>query len=626
MKPTLEKGNNRGAEPHPAFSNLVDDNRISKLSTSLSVGLLPLVPSLPKKIGVISAFVLLAVVTLINAVVTRGQLASQVEKRHQVAHSQDVLLAITQAISSLKDAETGQRGYLYTGNPTYLEPYNKATVEVRGNLQRLADLVRDNPEQEARVAQMQVLAEQKLAELASTVSLAQAGSADEARSLVLTNTGKRTMDQIRDLATAMWNTETNLETARSVEYARSTRNTAASIYAATLAAILALVLVGFYILRNLQQRETYAAALYEREQWFRVTLNSIGDGVIATDESGCVMFVNEVAEQLIGIAFAEAKKKPIEEVFPIFNENTRQTVANPIAKVLSEGKVVGMANHTILKRRDGTFIPIEDSAAPIRNDQGKIVGVVLVFRDATQERHAQDLLRRAEKLATAGRLAATMAHEINNPLEAVGNLIYIAKTDEDLKPQTREHLELVEEQLARVSHITRQTLGFYRESAERSEVHIPALVDSVLKLYGNRLKTKGITVERNFREHPPIYGLLGELRQMMANLIANAVDALPTNGRLTISSTPHADEDGTGVEIRVADNGQGIPPENHHRVFEPFFTTKKDVGTGLGLWVAKEIAERHGGTIRLVSNGDQQGAVFSIFLPSQTVAREAANA
>jgi PAS domain S-box-containing protein len=467
----------------------------------------------------------------------------------------------------------------------------------------------------------------KLEELEQTVSLNRSGQTEEARALVLTNDGKKTMDQIRAVTDELWDTETVLERSRSAEYQRRVRSTVASVYGATLVAVIALVLVAYFLLRNLRDREIHSALLREREQWFRVTLNSIGDGVMATDAHGKVVFLNDVAATLTGILSSEAVNRPIQEVFPIFNENTMQSVVNPVGKVLEQGRTIGLANHTVLKHKDGRLIPIEDSAAPIRNDQNKIIGVVLVFRDATFERHSQDMMRRAEKLATAGRLAATMAHEINNPLEAVGNLIFIVKSSSELHPETRAYLDHAEQQLERVSHITRQTLGFYRESAEPAEVSMSALIDSVLRLYDNKLRTKGITVERKFEQCPPVHGLAGELRQMMANLIANAADALPENGKLVLAVLPFSNNGTSGVEVRVSDNGVGIPPENMERIFEPFFTTKADVGTGLGLWVTKQIAERHGGTVRVTSkqDGPVRGSEFSIVLP-HAVQDEAASA
>ena len=166
-----------------------------------------------------------------------------------------------------------------------------------------------------------------------------------------------------------------------------------------------------------------------------MTLSSIGDGVIVTDHQGLVSFLNPVAERLTGTRLEEAKGKKVGDVFPIFSEATNIPAENPVEKVLAQGSVGGLANHTVLRHRGGHLLPIEDSAAPIKDDSGKLIGVVLVFHDASRERNFQEVLRRTEKLAAAARLAATVSHEINNPLEAVGNLIFLARRNPGL-PET----------------------------------------------------------------------------------------------------------------------------------------------------------------------------------------------
>jgi signal transduction histidine kinase len=291
-----------------------------------------------------------------------------------------------------------------------------------------------------------------------------------------------------------------------------------------------------------------------------------------------------------------------------------------VAKVLESGRIMGLANHTVLQRVDGTLIPIEDSAAPIFDGQKKLRGVVMVFRDVTLEKQAQDVMHKAEKLAAAGRLAATVAHEINNPLEAVGNLIYIVQHTPDLTEEVQGYLQMAEQELDRVSHITRQTLGFYRDSSEPAPVQVREVVESVMKLYDNKMKSKQIAVELNIADCPPIQGLQGELKQLVANLVSNAADAVGNGGRIRISVAPAFRAGGNGVEVRVADSGPGVAAELRGRIFEPFFTTKQDVGTGLGLWVSKEITRRHGGTIEVSSGKDKDlgGAVFTVFLPFET--------
>jgi PAS domain S-box-containing protein len=574
-------------------------------------------PKLYTKISIFTAFAVLLALLMLNALVTRRQLGVQIEKRVWSAHSQQVLLKISEIGSLFKDAETGQRGYLYTRNPHYLGPYTESVNRVQPAIAALAELTADNPRQHARLPILRDLAHRKLDELAQTIALDDAGKTDEARAVVLSGSGQLIMEQIRGLLADMWQEEINLSAERNAEYDRSVRKTIWSIYLATVVAIVGLALLAHYVLLQIRQRERHGAEIRAREEWFRITLGSIGDAVLATDEQGTVTYMNEIARELTGFQLHEVSGKLVKDVFPIFNEQTLLPVENPVAKVFALGKVVGLANHTVLRHRDGRLIPIEDSAAPIRDDQHRIIGVVLVFRDASQERHSQQLLRRAEKLAAAGRLAATMAHEINNPLEAVGNLLFIAKNAATIPSEAKDYLALAEQQLERVAHITRQTLGFYREPATPHNLDLASLTESVLALYDNKLKSKRITVERDFHEAPAISGLSGELKQLVANLISNAADAVDTGGKLVLSIAPAAYEGREGVEFTVSDNGPGISAENLDRIFEPFFTTKADVGTGLGLWVVKEIAERHSGAVRVLSrNAAGNGAAFSVFLPS----------
>ena len=384
-----------------------------------------------KQFSVISGFAILLAVLVINAAVTRQRIAIQDSNQGWVEHTQRVQLELTTVESLLKDAETGQRGYLYTGEAKYLEPYNTAVQQVDSHIANLAELVTDKPQQLSRVVILRNLSKIKLEELATTIALFGEGRKDEARGIVLSDMGKRTMDNIRAAVAEMARDESSLESARLAAVRDSARSLVRTLYLATVLAIIGLVLLAFYIIHEMDQREKHAAEMREREEWFRVTLASIGDAVIATDEHGTVIFINPIAEELTGIGLRQAQGQPIHKVFPIFNEQTRNPVDNPVAKVLEQGRIMGLANHTILQHVDGHMIPIEDSAAPIFDDARKLRGVVMVFRDVTGEKQAQEVLRKAEKLAAAGRLAATVAHEINNPLEAVCNLIYLVKnTDE----------------------------------------------------------------------------------------------------------------------------------------------------------------------------------------------------
>ena len=441
----------------------------------------------------------------------------------------------------------------------------------------------------------------KLNELGQTISYYRAGKPEEAKAIVLSDDGRLLMTRIRSLIEEMVREEDSLWTARSATYQRSVRVTIACIYLASGLAAIGLGFLAYFILHAIGLRERHARLIAEREEWFRVTLTSLGDAVIATDGQGQVTFLNTVAEELIGVKVEQAKGRAIEEVFRIFNESTLLPVENPVKKVMEVGRIVGLANHTVLQKSDGVMMPIEDSAAPIRDDRERLVGVVLVFRDATYERKSQELLRKSEKLAAAARLSATVAHEINNPLEAVGNLLFLAKGTAGVPAAAADYLGLAEQELERISHITRQTLGFYRESKVPNEIDVAALVESVLKIYSNKLKTKNIRLERHFSKCPLIHGLAGELKQVVANLVSNAADAAPENGTIRVGLSCVETSEGKMVEVSVQDDGPGIRPEHHEMIFEPFFTTKKDVGTGLGLWVSKEIVDRHGGRIQALS-------------------------
>ncbi len=569
-----------------------------------------------KRIGVIVGFSLLLALLIVNASVTRRELSLQIGAESWVSQSQRVLLELNQLELLVVDAETGQRGYLFTGEPKYLAPYRNAINKIEPQIDTIANLTSDNPRQQAVIPELRSRVRAKVAEMEQVVVLNQAGKLEAARALILTSTGLLMMDHIRLVIAQMENEETRLESQRVTAYEGAIRDTIASIYLSNSLAVFGLVLLAYYILRVNDLREKYSQELQVREEWFRVTLTSIGDAVIATDKEGAVTFLNPIAESLTGIDLAHARGKTIVEVFPIINEVTHQPAENPVKKVLEAGHAVELANHTSLLRKDGAQIPIEDSAAPIRGANGELLGVVLVFRDVTNERKTQEAMRRTERLAAAGRLSATIAHEINNPLQAAASVVYLCRTMDGVPQIVVSQLSLAERELQRVAHIAQQTLGFYKESRATEPVDMAALVESVLVLYSNKLKSKDIRIERHFADGPRIEAASGELKQVISNLVANAADAVSDQGTIaiTLGCMEHAGR--SMLHILVEDDGPGVPAEHKPHLFEPFFTTKRDVGTGLGLWLTREIVERHGGKIDAVDRPDgESGAAFSILLP-----------
>jgi signal transduction histidine kinase len=277
-----------------------------------------------------------------------------------------------------------------------------------------------------------------------------------------------------------------------------------------------------------------------------------------------------------------------------------------------------LGNLVLIERpvRPETFISTVNTAVRARKRQYDV-------RDhIRQEKLASDALRKSEKLAIAGRLAASIAHEINNPLEAVTNLHYLMASATSLE-QIKTYLASADQELARVVEITTQTLRFHRESSTPTQTDIAALLNSVLKLYQRRITSSKTTLRCDFDDSVPIVGFPGELRQLFANLISNALDAMPNGGCLSVRVQRTSElRNGfrPGVRIIVADTGGGIPLHVRSKILEPFISTKAETGTGLGLWVSSEIVTKHGGRMRFRSRVGS-GTVFRIFLPATPPAR-----
>ncbi len=254
-------------------------------------------------------------------------------------------------------------------------------------------------------------------------------------------------------------------------------------------------------------------------------------------------------------------------------------------------------------------------------------GISVFFRDITEKRRASEAMIQTEKLAAVGRLAASIAHEVNNPLEAVTNLLYLARTSEHLD-DVREYLRTAEAELSRAAAITNQTLRFHKQSTKPTEITPGNLLQGVLAIYRGRLAPSRVVVDMRVRSQKPVCCFEGEIRQLLGNLIGNAIDAMqPNGGRLLLRIREGTDwrTGRAGALITVADTGPGMTPHTVAKAFEAFYSTKGMAGTGLGLWICKEIAARHEGFLRLRSSESRahHGTVFLLFLPYDAVTREA---
>lgn len=332
--------------------------------------------------GVALLFVLATVISVLG-------LTRLYESEQQVRHSDEVMLSLERVLTLMIDAETGQRGYLLTGDERYLEPYTAARISIDDEMRHAGLLTLGNIPQQERIAELRTHVSAKLAELESTIRLRREQGLEAALQIVLTDAGKRDMDAARGVVNDMRRDEQRLLSARETigDNARD-----AGVVASVGAGLLGIAICAglAYALRRHFRAQTKATAeIYDQKELFRTTLASIGDGVITTDVAGRVSFLNQIAESLTGWTQHEAAGQPLESVFNIVNEESRRTVENPALRALREGIIVGLANHTVLIARDGKELPIDDSGAPIRNATGTAFGAVLVFRDVTERRLAE---------------------------------------------------------------------------------------------------------------------------------------------------------------------------------------------------------------------------------------------
>jgi PAS domain S-box-containing protein len=365
--------------------------------------------------GLVAGFLAIFVVLIGTHFVGLANLRNVSETSTTVAHTNAVNAGLERLLATLVDAETGERGFVITGRTTYLEPYDRARTSLSYEFGTLRPLVADNAEQQQDLDRLSPASERKLAELAETVRLRKDSGFAAAQAALFDNVGKRIMDDMRVIVARMRAREDALLTTRTAQAEQSYRSARTARFVTTGLALLALVGL-FYATRRFGTERVRAADNAER---LRVTLASIGDAVIATDEQGRVTRLNTVAEALTGWTEADAVGNRLEEVFVIINEQTRRPAENPIGKVLRERVIVGLANHTMLIAKDGREIPVDDSAAPIKSAEGDVTGAVMVFRDVTERRRVEQertALVEAERLARAGAEAAE--HRLRVALEA----------------------------------------------------------------------------------------------------------------------------------------------------------------------------------------------------------------
>jgi PAS domain S-box-containing protein len=566
--------------------------------------------------------------------ITFNRGSEQLEAARQIVRSTNALL------SALKDAETGQRGYLLTGDDRYLMPYRQALRDIPVNLKLLADAAPGgNPGQSRRAQALRPLIADKLDELRQTIELRQSKGLDAAVKVVETDRGKVAMDQIRTLGAEILADALDAIS----RYSANTRSAANELGLVSTVGSVGLFLLLVYstvtiervtrrrqqLIRDLRESE---AKTKEARDWLQTTIASIGDGVIATDALGNVTFLNRVSESLTGWKQEHAAGVSLEKIFAIVSEQTGEPVETPVSRVLREGRIVGLANHTVLISKDGRKIPIDDSAAPIRDGSGNIIGVVLVFRDIT-ERRAVELQEKKSSAALAAQaelLARTNAdleqfayaasHDLQEPLRMITTYsqLLLKGYRGQLEGEAGLCVQNIADGTRRMRDLLADLLAYTQLTTEGQMSSEIADLNSVWETTLHNLKA---AIEENGAvvtcdPLPVVPGREAHFIQLFQNLVGNSI-------KYRSDSPPRvhvAAEQQDGVwRFAVSDNGIGIDPLYQKQIFGIFkrLHGKQIPGTGIGLAICQRVVERGGGRIWVESEPDR-GATFYFTLPRES--------
>jgi PAS domain S-box-containing protein len=562
-----------------------------------------------------------AVMTVGNTLLAVRNVAALQGTMTRVMRSQSVLEALDQLLSTMQDAETGERGYIITGLPVYLTPYHAARGTLPDRLHAVDSLTRAEPDQQAVVPVLRGDVDNEVAQLEQTIALRAGGDAAAAIAAVNTGRSKADVDSIRArLATMQRNEDLELQHRRD-EAVASRDEAEDALWLAGLLQLVTLATAAWLVMRQLKREARAAADLYAQKEQLRVTLASIGDAVITTDPAGAITSVNAVAAALTAWPEAQAIGEPLDRVFRIVNAATRQPVADPVERALREGAIVGLANHTVLIARDGTECPIDDSAAPIRDARNHVVGAVLVFRDITERYRNEQQLRDADQ--HKDEFLALLAHELRNPLAPLRNALAVMRLSGHDAASVAETGGIMERQLEQMVHLVDDLLDVSRITQNRlalrrAPVDVSSIIHSALETCGPPLEDARHTLTLTLPAQPLyIDADRTRLAQTLSNLINNAIKYTDRGGRIWVAATA----DDRDVVITVRDSGIGVPADMFDRIFDMFTQVDRSLersrgGLGIGLPLVRHIVTMHGGSIRVRSPGAGLGSEFIVRLPA----------
>jgi PAS domain S-box-containing protein len=537
-----------------------------------------------------------------------------------VAHTERVRFQLARILQSLSDLGNGVSGYEITHDESLFEPAKTAEALIPLELTDLQDLLADNAAQRPLLAQLIELARQRQVQTEAQRTRALNRDIVGVQGEISSGEAKRIMDASRAVIAQMQAEERHLLDFRSKATRSAYTTVAVAIWVAAALAIVSLISITVVTLRD-------AERLRLVQEELATTLRSVGDAVISTDAAGVVRFMNVIAERLTGWSNTAARGQPLESVFNIFNEQTRTPVKSPVAEVLRENLIVELADNTVLRARDGTERPIEDSGAPIHGPDGEITGAVLVFRDATTDRTARraliesrDALREADRRKDI--FLATLSHELRNPLAPIRTATRVLETP-GLSPADLErsrsiiarqvrHMSSLLDDLLDISRITRGVLSLKSEP-----VDLHTLMEAAIETSQPAIAAKKHSFKVDWPTEP--IALAGDplrLTQVIANLLTNAAKYTKPGGCIELG----AHLDASSIQIFVRDNGIGIDAKMMPRVFDMFSQIDTghehaDGGIGIGLALVKGFVELHGGTVKARSAGLDRGSEFLVYLP-----------
>ena len=584
---------------------------------------------------ILTVFLMTGAVVVASIFVTFwfGNRVLQAHAREQLRR--DGIARLNQLESVVKDAETGQRGFIITGDENYLQPFTQATERLSAELAELRRFpwIDINPGESGRIAQ---LIEQKMAELRSTIELRRSGGLDRVVSVIRADSGKQLMDDLRtDLARLKERQVLGLK-ADGVLSDRTTR-TRSLVFLLTGILNIGILLWGYRrIAEAIKQRDKALREssmrgfeLQQQKDLLGVTLASIGDCVLVTDKDGRITFMNPVAEEVTGWKLDDAMGRPTSDVFRILNEETRKPVENPVDKVMRQGVIVGLANHTVLIRKDGSEIPIDDSGAPIRDRNGGIRGVVLVFRDFSEHKQAEKELRAAKDAAETANKAkdqflAMLSHELRTPLTPVLATLNLWEASEEVPKSLQDDVQMLRrsieleariiDDLLDLTRVARGMLTFYPEN---TDVH--ALLEFLVGLSQSEFHNKElrVTLKPDAPRHH-VHTDAARLQQVVWNILRNAVKFTEQGGAVTIATFNDAQH---GIVIAISDNGIGMTTETLSKLFLPFEQAdptrhRRYGGLGLGMAISNALVELLDGQLSAESPGLGKGSTFTVRFPT----------